>query len=173
MNPIDGLTKEDHAAIASYAAAMIVVACYMLFDLGHEPIPREPSHLRNILRQTHMNQILFGGRTHAYDYFRMDKGPFFNLARMLRNGGSVRDTIHVAIEEQLAMLLHIVGHNAKFRFFSLHFIRSGETVSRYFNVVLSAILKLLPLLMKQAGGDMAEEILNTPTWSPYFKVYYI
>ena len=95
----------------------------VLFVLGHEPIPRKSSHLRNLLRQAHMNRILFGERTHAYDYFRMDRGLFFNLTRMLCNGGSLSDTIHVSIEEQLAMFLHIVGHNVKFRVVSLHFIR--------------------------------------------------
>jgi len=45
----------------------------------------------------------------------MDRGPFFNRARMLRNGGSLRVTLHVSIEEQLTMFLHFVGHNAKNR----------------------------------------------------------
>ena len=64
----------------------------------------------------------------------------------------------MTVEEQLAMSLHIIGHNSKNRVVSPHFIRSGETVARYFNAVLSASLRMYPLLMKQPGGDTTEEI---------------
>jgi len=107
------------------------------------------------------------------DYLWMDRGPFFNLARTLHDGGSLRDTHHMSIRKQLTMFLHILGHNAKNKVVNLHFICLRETISKYFNVVLSAIFRLRLLLMKQAEDDMAEEILNRTTWSPYFQVGYI
>ena len=94
-----------------------------------------------------------GGGTHTYNYLRMDRGSFFNFAKMLRNDQNLRDTHFVTIEEQLVMFLHIIGRTSENRVVSLLFIRSGESISRYFNVVLSAILRLRPLLMKQPGGD--------------------
>ena len=74
-----------------HTAAMVVVTCYILFDWGDESIPRKPTLVRNLLRQAHMLQLFLGGRTHTYDYLRMDRGSFFNLARMLRNVGSLRE----------------------------------------------------------------------------------
>ena len=54
----------------------------------------------------------------------MDISPFYNLARMSRDGGSLRD---IYIKENLAMFLQIIGHNAKNRVASLDFIQLGKT----------------------------------------------
>ena len=58
----------------------------------------------------------------------------------------LRDTINSNIEEQVAMFLHVVGHNQRFRVIHQNFRRSIETVSRYFRDVLYAI------------GELREEI---------------
>jgi len=92
MDQVDGLSKDYLTAIAAYAVVMVVVACYIIFD---ERIPQEPNLVRTLLCEAHMHQLFFGGRTNTYDYLRMDRGSFFNLARTLRNGGSLRDTLHL------------------------------------------------------------------------------
>ncbi|KAH7691710.1 Myb/SANT-like domain-containing protein [Dioscorea alata] len=42
----------------------------------------------------------------------------------------------------MAMFLHVVGHNVRNRVVGMNFLRSGETVSRYFHHVLHAIGEL-------------------------------
>ena len=61
------------------------------------------------------------------------------MAQIKRDNNLLRDNIHVLVEEQLAIFLHIVAHKSKNRVMSVHFIRSIETVSRYFNNLLGTI----------------------------------
>ncbi|XP_020267053.1 uncharacterized protein LOC109842610 [Asparagus officinalis] len=164
-------SKARDATLSCFAAyvACIVCAYFMLFENKREVTPREPTELRDSLRNAYIYRLFYGGRTFTYDYLRMDRGPFFNLVRMLRKSRLLKDTIYVSIEEQVAMFLHIVGHNAKNRVVGINFVRSGETISRYFNEVLVAILKLRPLLMKQASGEVSDEIRCRSTWYPWFE----
>jgi predicted chitinase len=54
----------------------------------------------------------------------------------------LKDTIHCNIEEQVAMFLHVVGHNQRFTFISLSFRWSTKTISRHFQEVLYAVGEL-------------------------------
>ncbi|XP_020270011.1 uncharacterized protein LOC109845200 [Asparagus officinalis] len=94
---------------------------------------------------------------------------FFKLADVMRNHGFLKDTKHLQVEEQLAMFLCIVGHKTKNRVIRTEFIRSGETVSRYFNKILQAMNGLRDRYMKQAPNEILPEIVNNPNYFPYFK----
>ena len=59
----------------------------------------------------------------------MRKDVFWKLSSHLRDARLLRDTIHVTVEEQLAMFLHTVGHNLRNCVIGFYFKRSGETVS--------------------------------------------
>jgi predicted chitinase len=54
----------------------------------------------------------------------------------------LRDTINSNVKEQVAMFLHVVGHNQRFRVILQNFRRSMETVSRYFRQVMYAVGEL-------------------------------
>jgi len=45
----------------------------------------------------------------------------------------------VSVEEQVAMFLHVVGHNQRFRVVRHSFRRSIETVHKHLNVVLNVV----------------------------------
>ena len=63
--------------------------------------------------------------------------------------------------------LHIIGHNVKNQSVSFFFHQSGETVSRHFHNVLSAILKLEGEFLIQPNGMVVEtHILRTIDFSP-------
>ena len=49
----------------------------------------------------------------------------------------------------VAMFLHILAHDVKNRVIQRDFVRSGETVSRHFNLVLFAVLRLHNELLKK------------------------
>ena len=49
----------------------------------------------------------------------------------------------------MCIFLHILAHHAKNRTIVSRFYRSGETISRYFNSVLSAVLRLHQILFKK------------------------
>jgi hypothetical protein len=44
----------------------------------------------------------------------------------------LRYSVHSSVKGQVAMFLHVVGHNQRFRVIHMTFRRSIETISRYF-----------------------------------------
>ncbi|XP_012701524.1 uncharacterized protein LOC105914438 [Setaria italica] len=64
------------------------------------------------------------------------------LVNLFRERHLLKDNMHTIVEEQVAMFLHIVGHNQRFRVVHHTFRRSIETVSRYFAQVLYAVGEL-------------------------------
>jgi hypothetical protein len=64
----------------------------------------------------------------------------------------VTDRIHASVEEKVAMFLHVVGHNQRFRVVDLTFRRSIETINRFFHRVLYAVRELRNEFMAVEGG---------------------
>jgi len=92
------------------------------------------------------------------------------LAQFLRDSYQLQDTFHVPVEEQLAMCFHILGHKLKNRVMRVDFMRSGETISRYFNKVLGAICVLRDEFLTQASNATPVEVESSTVWYPYFAV---
>ena len=57
---------------------------------------------------------------------RMNRLAFFKLCEMLENIGGLRPRRNMAIDEQVAMVLHIISHHLKNRVIKQNFQRSGE-----------------------------------------------
>ena len=55
----------------------------------------------------------------------------------------------MVVEEMVTIFLHLLSFEEKNREIKYHFQRSGETISRHFNNVLKAVLKLSSLLLKK------------------------
>jgi hypothetical protein len=89
---------------------------------------------------------------------------------LLRDRNLLRDNIHSSVEEQVAMFLHIVGHNQRFRVIHQNWRRSNETVSRYFKEVLYAIGEIRNDMIKPPSSETPLKITNSTRSYPYFKV---
>ncbi|XP_047258411.1 protein ALP1-like, partial [Capsicum annuum] len=88
---------------------------------------------------------------------------------LVRDEG-LRSTLQVTVEEQVAKTLYLLEHNVINRELSFIFRRSGESVSRYFYVVLRAILGLYDKFIKQPDGShVPYEISSSQRFYPYFK----
>ena len=76
----------------------------------------------------------------------------------------MQDNIHTSVEEQLAMFLHVVGHNQRFRVIHSTFRRSCETISRYFKKVLFTIGELRPEMIKVPLPHTPTKLTNSFRW---------
>ena len=119
----------------------------------------------------YLHRVLESSDTNCRNMFRMDKEVFFNLSSLLRSRDLLHDTQYVTVEEQLAMFLHTVGHNVRNRVLGINFIRSGETISRYFQLVLHAIREIRGDYICGPSVDVHEKISGDPRFSGYFKVH--
>uniref|UniRef100_A0A9I9E439 DUF8040 domain-containing protein n=1 Tax=Cucumis melo TaxID=3656 RepID=A0A9I9E439_CUCME len=79
----------------------------------------------------------------------MDRRTFAILCHLLRNVAGLSSTEIVDVEEMVAMFLHVLAHDVKNCVIQREFVRSGETVSRHFNIVLLAVLRLYEELIKR------------------------
>ncbi|KAL7243005.1 hypothetical protein ACSBR1_015420 [Camellia fascicularis] len=73
---------------------------------------------------------------------------FMLLCRLVRSV-ELSYSKYVIIEEQVAMFLNVLAHHTKNRKIKFNFLQSGQTVSKHFNNVLKAVLRLHGLLLKK------------------------
>ncbi|XP_043710582.1 uncharacterized protein LOC122659544 [Telopea speciosissima] len=88
----------------------------------------------------------------------------------MRERGLQYDGKTVQVEEQRVIFLHTIAHNVKNRVMVLRHGHCGETISRYFNIVLDAIIKLYPVLLKPPSTTTPQCISkDRKRFYPYFK----
>ena len=126
--------------------------------------------IRDQERIANLNYIYNCNNTEALWMLQMKRAPFARLVRTYRSRGLLQDSIHASVEEQVAMFLHVVGHNQRFRVVHNTFRRSMETISRYFRQVLYVVGELRGEMIVSPTGQTPTKIRTSPRWYPYFKV---
>ncbi|EYU22349.1 hypothetical protein MIMGU_mgv1a024565mg, partial [Erythranthe guttata] len=79
------------------------------------------------------------------------------LCDVLQKDGGLVATKNVTIKEIVALFLHILGHDQKNSTIATTFVRSGETVSRQFHIVLQAVLKIGKLYLNHQRNELFHE----------------
>ncbi|KAL5763916.1 hypothetical protein ACOSQ2_016510 [Xanthoceras sorbifolium] len=72
----------------------------------------------------------------------MDRRTFTILCELLRNTRRLKTNGLVSVKEQVCIFLHVLAHHVKNQTIRNRFRQSGETICRYFNSVLCAVLQL-------------------------------
>ncbi|XP_040384639.1 protein ALP1-like isoform X1 [Oryza brachyantha] len=134
-----------------------------------EGIKYGPMDERDRIRIEYLDTRIWGNNILCVDMLRLRRDSFFRFCKLFRDRALLEDTIHMSIEEQVAMFLHRVGHNVRNRVVGANFARSRETVSRYFNKVLHAVGELRGELIKAPSLDTPPKIAGNHRWDPYFK----
>ncbi|XP_074336754.1 uncharacterized protein LOC141673925 [Apium graveolens] len=104
---------------------------------------------RLLARHLNLRPIIQDSDVACLDNLRMDRACFYKLCEMLRDVGGLHGSKNSSLEEVVTIFLYVLSHDTKNRRVQLHFKRSGETVSRYFNSVLRAIIRCNHLLLKK------------------------
>lgn len=104
---------------------------------------------RRYLQDVNLDRLVYTDDLECIDNLRMDRRTFTTLCAMLRTTGRLKDSRNIDVEEMVAMFLNILAHHIKNRVIKFNFLRSGETVSRHFNRVLNAVIRLQAVLLKK------------------------
>ena len=88
-----------------------------------------------------VQEILEGHPIRCYEMFRMEKHVFYQFCIKLVEHG-LKGTKQMGVQEMVAMFLNMVGHGIGNRMIQEMFQHSGETMSRHFQKLLVACLKL-------------------------------
>ena len=105
----------------------------------------------------------------VHDVLRMPLATFEALVEWVKKNRLLTASQDVSIEEQLAIFLKIVGEEASNRTTGDRFQRSGETISRYFNQVLEALIYLYPEFVRPPIETTPAEISHSRKFFPFFR----
>ncbi|XP_025661458.1 protein ANTAGONIST OF LIKE HETEROCHROMATIN PROTEIN 1-like [Arachis hypogaea] len=114
------------------------------------------------IRRDALERIIGEGDRNCIWELRMNTNAFANLCELLQVQGGLCEDGQVSLPEQVVTFLIILAHHKKNRSLQVRFCRSGETVSKYFNKVLKAIIRMQNLLFAKAST--VEEDCIDPTW---------
>ncbi|WVZ98160.1 hypothetical protein U9M48_043629, partial [Paspalum notatum var. saurae] len=130
----------------------IFMALHVLLRLLREPCRYDPES-----RSKNLNDIIYESDILCIQQLRMDRRCFWTLCSLVTEIGGLRDTRNVKVEEMVAMFLHVLAYDEKSRSIRTDYQRSQETISRHFNNVLRAVLKLWRVLLKRPQPIMENE----------------
>jgi hypothetical protein len=74
-----------------------------------------PRSIRDEEQQRNLNLIYNYNDIECVNMLRTRRVPFFSLCNLLSDRKLLADNINLCVEEQVAMYLHIVGRNQRFR----------------------------------------------------------
>lgn len=101
---------------------------------------------------------------------RMQRHVFIRLCDELKSKDYLHDSQYISVYEQVAMFLLTIGHNCGNFLVQDVFQYSGQTVSRYFHVVLRALATFAKEMIKPPSFDETpSEILKNMKYYPWFK----
>ncbi|KAA0057232.1 retrotransposon protein [Cucumis melo var. makuwa] len=116
---------------------------------NNKRLPHTPSDTCHRIRKLAYFRMIHESDLVCRQSTRMDRRTFTILSHLLRNVAGLSSTEIVDVKEMVTMFLHVLAHDVKNRVIQREFIRSGETVSRYFNIVLLVVLRLYEKLIKR------------------------
>ncbi|KAL0544437.1 hypothetical protein IC582_019552 [Cucumis melo] len=130
------------------AQRQILLTLELLMN-NNKRLPHTPPDTRHRIRELAYFRMIHESDLVCRQNTRMDRRTFAILCHLLRNVAGLSSTEIVDVEEMVAMFLHVLAHDVKNRVIQREFVRSGETVSRHFNIVLLAVLRLYEELIKR------------------------
>jgi len=112
MNP----AEQRRMLVIKVVAFVSVIYAYFMSRLrvarNSQPrITYSPMSAMDEEPQANLNKNFNCNDIECVNMLRMCRAPLFNLCNLLRDINLLRDTINCTMEEQVAMFLHVVGHN--------------------------------------------------------------
>ena len=119
-----------------------------------------------------MQRMVYESDTTSVVNIRMNIYAFTTLCELLETRGGLRNSKNIQVDEQVAMFLHTLAHNEKNRIIVNRFRRSGETISRYFKLVLNAVCRLHKEFYKVPVPVPNNELDERWKWFKVSQLYY-
>ena len=120
----------------------------IMYDIQSKSLRRHLYVLDIVVNRQIVHELVDKSDGTCLYQLRLNTIAFTNLCTMLETRGGLRASRYLQIDEQVAMFLHILAHHVKNRVIKFQFIRSGETVSKYFHNVLHSVIRLHGELLK-------------------------
>lgn len=155
-------------ASINHACSLFVVVIHIALSkrLDRLDVERSPHPFRTQL--DNLNKLFRNSEVNCHEQLRVNIHTFTRLCTLVRGVG-LTDSKFVVVEEKVGIFLYTLAHHLKNRKIKFDFTRSGQTVSRYFNDVLKAVIRLQDVLLKVPEPVPANS--NDERWK-WFQVYF-
>ncbi|KAL7206911.1 hypothetical protein ACSBR2_019587 [Camellia fascicularis] len=157
---LQAIMQELHALCAVVSVVIGVVLKKYLSKYCHNLI-RGPNQLQK--QMDYINRLVRESDITCVEQLRMDRHAFMTLCNMVHIIGGLGHSKYVTLEEKVAFFLFILAQYLKIRNVKFNFYRFGGTVSRYFNDVLKAVLRLQANLL--VTPNPITEASTDPRWN--------
>ncbi|XP_020596079.1 uncharacterized protein LOC110036042 [Phalaenopsis equestris] len=146
---------------------LFVAATCAIYMYHQKYICKVPSMPLKDTGELWVQNVLNGNPCLCLEAFRMPKEVFLDLLGELGSKYGLSGSRSTSIKEVLAMTLSVLGRNESNRTVCKRFQHSGETVSRYFNEGLSALVRMSVDIISPI--DFVPENARDAKCLPYFK----
>ena len=85
-------------------------------------------------------ELIHGRPTQCYDMMRLSQEAFVLLCNHFTQKNWLQASRTISIEEKMAMFLHVIGHNERYRAVKGRFQHSTQTIHQCFDEVLTAMM---------------------------------
>ncbi|KAL5574094.1 hypothetical protein UlMin_023691 [Ulmus minor] len=96
-----------------------------------------------------VHELVYETDANCVVQLRVNRLAFTNLCTMLESRDGLRASKYLQIDEQVAIFLHIISHHIKNIVIKFQFLRSKETVSKYYHNVLHSVIQLHRKLLQK------------------------
>jgi hypothetical protein len=112
---MDKRKKMIRGTVVFAVCAAIVVAVRAIKRKRRPRISYGPMHERDRQRIEYLNSKIWQCDVTCRNMLRFERAHFFKLCDILRDHKLLEDSVHLNVEQQVAMFLHTVGHNVRNR----------------------------------------------------------
>lgn len=151
---------------------LVALGCVVSVSQWLKYIDKEPCRTSAHTGYKWVMEVLNGHDKRCYEQFRMEKHVFRELLETLTQTYGLKEGKDVPLVEALAMFLYILGHAEGNRMTQERFQHSGETVSRWFGLVLDAVSRMSEKIISPSDPQfrrVPDKIKNDTRYWPFFK----
>ncbi|CAL2240641.1 unnamed protein product [Prunus armeniaca] len=151
---------------------LISVGCVMVVSEWLKYVDKEPCRTSSHTGYKWVIEVLNGHEVRCHEQFRMEKHVFKKLLETLTSTYGLKEGGEIPLLEALAMFLITLGHGFTNRMVQERFQHSGETVSRWFGIILEAISRMATDLISPSDPEfkrVPKKIKDDNRYWPYFK----
>ena len=124
--------------------------------------PRNIVHNVGFTGEGVVRNMMTGHWRITFESCRMLSTAFINMCAIFRERGLLVDSRWISVEEQVRIFLQTLGHGHKNRMMQQSLQRSGQIISKYFNIVLRAVVEWTPdiICLKESLTSLPRHIIE-------------
>ncbi|CAN6560322.1 unnamed protein product [Malus baccata var. baccata] len=163
-NSTDGSDDEFYQLVS--ASCVTAVSEWLKY------VDKKPCRTSSYTGYRWVMEVLIGHPIRCHEQFRMEQHVFKDLLETLKRDYGLKRIGDITLEEALAMFLNTLGHGHTNRMVQERFQRSGETVSRWFGILLDVVSRMATDIIcphDRQFKRVSNKIKDDNRYWPYFK----